>query len=419
MTWGEPTIDFRIDYKNPEMIQRLIIMAFFLISGYARAQFQVKSLPIQAEIVQEDESSFLDGPSILKLKDYFVWGGSVVKGNDNKYHMIFALWESGPGTDKFTNSWVLEGKIGYAVSDFPDREFEFKKIILKGTRYDGDTSSWDAQMVHNPHLKEFNGKYYLYYIGGKDHGQAAAPELDKRSRVQQSQQIGGFEFDSFEDLLAGNFQRINDPLLSPRTRVKSTNVLFPSPDGTKPKPDNLIVVNPSVTYNPHTKEYMLFFKGNIYEPYWKGVHGVATGPTPLGPFTPRDETIFDVKMPDGSMASTEDPYVWYSSKYDSFFAIVKDFTGAVGGVEKALALLNSKNGIEWTPSDIPLFLKREVQLKNGQILPMDRMERPQLLLSQDGIPQVLYSAGAIDNVNPKNDGSSFNMQIPLKVEEHN
>jgi hypothetical protein len=61
-----------------------------------------------------------------------VWGGSVIKGEDHKYHMLFSLWESGPGTENFSNSWVLESKIGYAVSDYPDRDFKFQKIVLQG-----------------------------------------------------------------------------------------------------------------------------------------------------------------------------------------------------------------------------------------------------------------------------------------------
>ncbi|WP_339869995.1 glycoside hydrolase family protein [uncultured Algoriphagus sp.] len=395
-----------------------IALACFLISisGIATAQFQVKPLPVQAVLKQGEENQFLDGPSTLKLKDYFVWGGSVVKGKDGKYHMLFALWESGADKEEFNKSWVLESKIGHAISDYPDRDFEFQKIILRGARYDGNVDAWDAQGVHNPHVKEFDGSFYLYYIGGKDPGEQTAPDVDKRNRVQQSQQLGVIKFDSFEDLEAGKFTRPTEPLLSPRTRVKPNQVVNPSPEGTVAKPDNLIVVNPSVDYNPKTKEYMLFFKGNIYEPSWKGVHGVATGPTPVGPFTARDEFIFDVRMPDGKIASTEDPYVWFSTKYDCFFAVVKDFTGTVAKSEKkVLAILKSEDGIKWEITSEPLFMKREVTLENGEILHLDRLERPQLLLSDDGIPLYLYCAAAVENVNDKKDGSSFNIQIPLAV----
>ena len=87
-----------------------IALACFLISisGIATAQFQVKPLPVQAVLKQGEENQFLDGPSTLKLKDYFVWGGSVVKGKDGKYHMLFALWESGADKEQFNKSWVLE-----------------------------------------------------------------------------------------------------------------------------------------------------------------------------------------------------------------------------------------------------------------------------------------------------------------------
>lgn len=162
---------------------------------------------------------------------------------------------------------------------------------------------------------------------------------------------------------------------------------------------------------------MLFFKGNIYEPGWKGVHGVATGPSPLGPFQAKDEVIFDIKMPDGSFASSEDPYVWFSKKHQLFFAIVKDFTGELTkGEKKSLAILYSEDGLVWKLGENSLFMKREVILKNGKKISLDRLERPQLLLSEEGIPEVLYCAAAVEPLGSKNDGSSFNIQIPLIIE---
>lgn len=380
-----------------------------------KKQLRVESKPVAASLAK-GESQYLEGPAVLKLDGYFVWGASVLQGKDGKYHMVFSLWESGPERDVFNNSWVLESKLGYAVSDYPDRDFKFQKIVLKGALHDGDQASWDAQTVHNPHLRQFGDKYYLYYVGGRDAGEKVAPDLDRRSRVQQSLQIGVIEFSSFEDLLAGKFERPTEPLLSPRTRVKADQVLLPSAPGTEVKPDNLIVVNPSVDYNQNTGEYMLFFKGNIYEPHWKGVHGVATSKSPMGPFVPKDNFIFDVKMPDGSFASAEDPYVWYSKAYGRFFAVVKDFTGRIsGGNPKDLAILESQDGIDWKLGEYPQFLKPEITLADGSLQKLSRLERPQLLLDKKGIPRYLYAAAAVDNVNGKKDGSSFNVHIPLKI----
>lgn len=405
----------RIYLKIAVMV--LIISCF----SSARAQdFKVVSEKVQAKKVT-GLPTHLKGSSVFQIPGYFVWGGSVVKGEDNKYHMLFSLWESGTKNGSFAKNWVLESKIGYAISDKPDGDFKFQKIVLKGKRYAGDLKSWDAQSVHNPHIKKFNGKYYLYYTGSMDPGiqpkGSSGENLDKRSRVQQSQCIGVITFDSFDDLVSGNFSRPKKPLLVPRTRVKPNNILNGSPEGTVAKPDNIIVVNPSVDYNPNTGKYMLFFKGNLYQPSWKGAHGVAIGNSPLGPFEPLDTFIFDVRLPDGKIASTEDPYVWYAKKYNQFLAVVKDFSGQLTGHKKTLALLSSKDGISWNLTKHPLFMKKELHLTDGSLLPMDRLERPQLLLDENGIPKILYAASSLHNVNPKNDGSSFNVQIPLQIKD--
>ena len=70
--------------------------------------------------------------------------------------------------------------------------------------------------------------------------------------------------------------------------MKATDVVDPSPEGTVAKPDNLIVVNPAIVQRPSDGKYLLYFKGNIYDPRWRGVHGVAVGDSPTGPFSASD-----------------------------------------------------------------------------------------------------------------------------------
>ena len=53
--------------------------------------------------------------------------------------------------------------------------------------------------------------------------------------------MGVVVFEHFDELLNGDFKRPDKPLLSPRTRVKKDNVVNPSPEKTKAKPDNMIV----------------------------------------------------------------------------------------------------------------------------------------------------------------------------------
>lgn len=392
-------------------------LALFFVSCSKKNKeiLNVVAEPISAKV----DGNILSGPSVLNDSDRFVWGGSVVKGEDNRYHMFYSTWECGDSLPPFSDSWVLHSKIAYAVSDYPDRDFKFQKIVLQGRALDGDSTAWDAQMVHNPHIKKFNNKYYLYYIGSKDPGiQSKGSKgefVNKRNRVQQSQCIGVIEFTRFEDLMNGKFIRPDSPILSPRTRVKPDNIVDASPEGTEPKPDNIIVVNPSVVQRPSDGKYLLYFKGNFYNPNWKGVHGVAIADSPVGPFTATDHFVFDVYNEDGTIASGEDPYVWYHKTHKKFYVVLKDFTGKITEGKPGLALLESLDGIKWTRPDNSFFMKKEVILNTGDTLKVNLLERPQFLIDEDGTPKVLYCACVITNIFSRKDGASFNVHIPLKT----
>jgi len=400
------------NYRNLAFI--LSVVLFYACS---ESEYVYKAQPVDINVSEKNGTFEVEGSSVFQLPDTFVWGGSPVQ-IDKKYYLFFSAWESGPDVPPFSQSWVLNSKIGVAVSDSPHGNFKSLGIFLKGRESQGDSTAWDARMVHNPLIKSFNGKYYLYHIGSRDPGKPEDSEpgaaLSKRNRVQQNQNIGVIEFESVDELLNGDFQRSETSLLSPRTRVKPDNVINPSPEGTVAKPDNLIVVNPAVVQRPSDGKYLLFFKGNIYDPGWRGVHGVAIGETPAGPFSATDQFVFDVDDGTGEKVSAEDPYVWFHRKDSCFYAVVKDFTGKLTRSEPGLALLKSEDGLEWNPAENPLFMKKELLLKDGTTLKVDRLERPQLLLDENDDPMVLYAACSIDPANNKQDGGTFNVQIPIE-----
>lgn len=306
--------------------------------------------------------------------------------------------------------------IGVAVSDSPYGGFKDLGVVCNRDGYAPDSRTWDGQYMHNPHIQKFNGKYYLYYTGSNDPGESAPVKgtLSRRDRIQQNQKIGVISFNTVADFIKGNYQRSEQPLLVPRTRVKPDNILNPSPEGTVVKPDNIIMVNPSVVYRPADGKYLLYFKGNVYDPTWRGVHGVAIADCPEGPFVATDDYVFEFKTDDGRKLNAEDPFVWYHRQEHRFYAVFKDFTGAFTKGQPGLAMMYSADGINWKLPEESLFMKKEFVLKNGGHVAVDRLERPQLFLDEHDNPIVLYAACSVAPLNAKRDGSSFNIQIPIK-----
>lgn len=202
----------------------LTVSNLFVFHGCNNSEYIFSPQPVDLTVTEKNGTYQVEGSSVFQLPDTFIWGGSPVQ-NEDKYYLFFSAWESGSDVPPFAQSWVLNGKIGLAVSDSPYGNFISLGIFLKGRDWQGDSSAWDAQMVHNPLIKSFIGKYYLYHIGSRDQGKPKEGEpgarLSKRDRVQQNQKTGVIEFESVEDLLNGSFQRSQIPLLAPRTRVKN------------------------------------------------------------------------------------------------------------------------------------------------------------------------------------------------------
>lgn len=92
------------------------------------------------------------------MKDYWVWCGSVIKGDDGKYHMFASRW---PIDLPFKNHWLTNSEIVHAVSDTPEGPYEFSDVALppRGEQY------WDGKMTHNPAIRKHGDTYLLFYTG--------------------------------------------------------------------------------------------------------------------------------------------------------------------------------------------------------------------------------------------------------------
>lgn len=344
------------------------------------------------------ENARISDKNILKHNDYFTWGGSVIKGDDGKYHMFYARWTHGSTNRVDTiidkpflgfRGWLKYSEIAYAVSDNPDGPFEYVKTLIRGS---GDSTRWDYYDAHNPHIKRFGGKIYLYFIANNPlHNKAE--NQNTWMKYIGGQRIGVATADNIEELVKGNYQISSKPLIFPDNKNTFNRV-----------------INPSVTQGPDGKYLMMFKSSSQKNGRGHMTHWIAGADNPEGPFKLIGPVFTDAEY------SAEDPYFWFDKKRNKFYAIIKDFSrsGKLTPQFGSLALITSDDGIaNWKPAENPLVSLRQYINETGDTIKLAHLERPQLLLDNDGQPLVLYAAASLK--------SPFQYKSPVKEgkPEHN
>jgi hypothetical protein len=98
--------------------------------------------------------------------------------------------------------------------------------------------------------------------------------------------------------------------------------------------------------------------------------------------------------------------------------IAKDMTGKITGEFHAGAHFLSDDGINWRTAKQPKAYSRTVQYSNGTTVTLGSLERPQLLLNDNGTPECLFAAAADGpggDFEFKNAENTWNIAIPLSV----
>ena len=124
----------------------------------------------------KDRLQPLSKENIFKTEGYYNWGASIIKGKGGTYHLFYSRWKKEHG---FTG-WLTHSEVAHAVSKSPSGPWKYKETVLSGR----GNPHWDAITAHNPKIKYFEGKYYLYYIatnlGDRPYAEA---ELAETARV--------------------------------------------------------------------------------------------------------------------------------------------------------------------------------------------------------------------------------------------
>lgn len=323
----------------------------------------------------------------FEMEDYWIWGSSVIKGNDGKYHMFADRWEKAIGFQ----GWVSNSQVVHAVSDTPEGPYQFSDVALPAR----GAAFFDGLVTHNPRVIYFKGKYYLYYFGTTyDFPVPTAGTVwqdDWFERAWMNKRIGV----AWSDSLYGPWHRSDKPVIEPRPG----------------KWDATITTNPSPVVNPITGKILLMYKSSPVNSAPPLLLGVAEADDPLGEYRRlSDDPIFRFDTADNKDNDVEDPFVWHNGKY--YELIMKDRFGHICGEDGGGIHATSENGIDWKLSDPVKAYSRKVKWTDGREVLQANFERP-FLLFENGKPTHLFAATGI-GPSPWNFEKTWNMVIPLK-----
>ncbi len=326
----------------------------------------------------------------FEMEGYWVWCGSVVKGDDGRYHMFASRW---PQTLPMHPGWLLASEIVRASSDKPDGKYKFEEVVLpaRGAQY------WDGRSTHNPHIMKIGKKYVLYYTGMTHPFSDISGEVscsDPRVITSRASKRIGI---AVSDSVFGPWQRFDTPVLNTR------------PD----KFDNFLTTNAAPCVNENG-EILLIYKSRSYKnpPYTGELHGsMQFGAAKAESYDGEYLRTNDKPLFEGF--ELEDPFIWKDS--DGYNMMAKDMNGKICSEPMGGVYANSSDGIEWNFKKDFLFYSRKILWDDGVVREMGNLERP-FILFENGKPAYVFFATS-DGKNGEgftNCTKTWNMVIPLK-----
>jgi predicted GH43/DUF377 family glycosyl hydrolase len=316
---------------------------------------------------------------------YNIWCGSVTRGKNGKFYMLYSRWLKTGGH----YAWVINCEVALAKSDRLEGPYKHVKVVLpaRGNKF------WDGSCTHNPAVMQYNGKYYLYYMGTTGKSTVVLPTSSKDPawwEYRNNQRIGV----AFADDPEGEWKRFDRP------------VIDVSPDSTAF--DALMVSNPAGAVDDQGRSILVYKEVEKSNKLSGGKvrFGVAFASNPTGPFKKYEKPIFEAGDGTREWMVAEDPFIWYQK--GTYMAIVRDVVGKFTGDSGALALLVSKDGKEWKPGKFPKVISSRFLWEDGS-KSIGQLERPCLYI-ENGIPEYLFGAYGLT----KDRNNTCNVAVPLK-----
>ncbi|MRH99813.1 hypothetical protein GH721_04630 [Kriegella sp. EG-1] len=311
-------------------------------------QVQVDTLSIKNKLQP------VSSENIFETDDYFNWGPSIIKGDDDFYHLFYSRW---PKKYQFSG-WLTHSEIAHAVSKKASGPWQFKEVVLMGTR----DKNWDAITAHNPKIKYFEGRYYLYYIATNYN----LEKINEKKLIKLGKQKA---LNKERNILRSNMRTgvaISNSLNGPWVR-QSKPIIEPS------GPITTITVNPAIDQGKDGLYYLIVKGDKPNEKRFIRNQAIAIADSPIGNFKIQDKPVIDY-------LDTEDMSLWYDKKRDYYYGVFHAHT--------YLGLVSSSDGLNWQKAKEDVLMTKKIPLSDGTFIKPDRMERPYILIENEN-PKVL------------------------------
>ena len=309
--------------------------------------------------------------NIFRTKEYYNWCSSIIKTSDGKYHLFYSRWLKKLGF----SAWLTHSEIAHAVSENPAGPWKYKETVLKSH----GKGHWDAITAHNPKIKYFDGKYYLYYcstnFGDKDYTEEELTETASKGSdhpnwwiLRPNQRTGV----AVSASINGPWVRSEKPIIEPSGPIVT------------------LTVNPAIDRGKDGK-YYLIVKGDKAGTRFTRNQAIAISDSPTGPFVMQPKPVIDY-------LDTEDMSVWYNKQLDYFYGVFHAHT--------FIGMVSSPDGINWKKATEYVITPKKIELTDGTFLEPDRLERP-FIYQENGYPEVLSMA-------VKKGDDSYIVFVPVK-----
>lgn len=305
---------------------------------------------------------------VFATQGYYVWGASVLKDNDGRYHMFACRWPIEWGMW----AWISHAEIVRAEGERFEGPFEYRETltVLKD-------HAWSRNMNIGPNAFEYDGTYYLLYVGSQlPQGAPGEREAYMKWRHQNRHVI---RFNQRIGLASAPHPA------GPWTPVSDRPVLEPRPG----KWDEPFVTNPVLRVTPENKVLLLYKSSSErgtnprITTGDKLMFGMAAADRPEGPYTRvGPEPLFEEDV--------EDACFWHED--GRWWMICKDMTGKIGGDRYGAGLIyTSEDALHWQEDDDIVAWQMWIDWADGERQPIYKMEKPTIYF-EDGRPVCLYTA---------------------------